>query len=356
MSNQQYFVELFKEEIMIENNSFLDTLTNYQDKGLLRSQNHPTLPLKIWNYTETCQFEKKWDDITMMCRGLVTDNNGKIIAKPFGKFFNIEEKQHKSTEEFEVFEKVDGSLGIIFLYEGKEVIATRGSFTSDQAVKAKEIFDRTCCGIYDYNVKLKPGWTYCVEIIYPANRVVVQYTDEQLILLGAFDENHNEVSYSDLPVWPHMVKRYDGLDWQNIQHLNWENSEGFVVRFSNGSRCKIKFEDYVRLHKVMTNFSSKAVFECLKKGKNLDEVLKDTPDEFYANIKSFADELKSKYKEIEDDAKSMFDAISNIKNRKKFAEEAQTTPYADLLFKMLDGEDYSDKIWRRIEPKYERLS
>ncbi len=32
-----------------------------------------------------------WDDITLNCRGLILDNEGRVIAKSFQKFFNMEE-------------------------------------------------------------------------------------------------------------------------------------------------------------------------------------------------------------------------------------------------------------------------
>jgi RNA ligase len=68
----------------------LETLHRYYEDGLLYKQTHPTLPLTIWNYTEKVQYEGLWDEITSMCRGLVTDDKG-IVARPFRKFFNIEE-------------------------------------------------------------------------------------------------------------------------------------------------------------------------------------------------------------------------------------------------------------------------
>jgi RNA ligase len=112
----------------------LEKLEQYEKDGLLRSQIHPTLPLRIYNYTETVQFEGKWDYITSACRGLVVEiPSGKIIARPFPKFFNIEEKKHTESDNFELYQKVDGSLGILFRYQGDIVLATRGSFTSDQA-------------------------------------------------------------------------------------------------------------------------------------------------------------------------------------------------------------------------------
>jgi len=113
----------------------LETLNYYYERGYLIKQVHPTLPLTIWNYSQTTQFEKKWDEITLMCRGLVTDDKGNIVARPFSKFFNIEEDRHKATDEFDVYEKMDGSLGIMFNYESTWIFASRGSFTSDQSVR-----------------------------------------------------------------------------------------------------------------------------------------------------------------------------------------------------------------------------
>ncbi|NBU99435.1 MAG: hypothetical protein EBS19_14710 [Spirochaetia bacterium] len=68
----------------------LEKLNEYHEKGLVYKQIHPTLPLTIWNYSEKVQYENLWDEITLMCRGLVTDNDGNIIARPFKKFFNID--------------------------------------------------------------------------------------------------------------------------------------------------------------------------------------------------------------------------------------------------------------------------
>jgi hypothetical protein len=97
----------------------LETLERYHEEGLLHKQTHPTLDLTIWNYSPKVQYEKLWDDITMQCRGLITNSRGEIVARPFKKFFNYEEHSPEEipNESFEVFEKMDGSLGIIFYYE-----------------------------------------------------------------------------------------------------------------------------------------------------------------------------------------------------------------------------------------------
>jgi RNA ligase len=158
----------------------LEKLNKYYEDGLLYKQVHPTLPLTIWNYSESVQYEKKWDEITLSCRGLVTDNDGNIVARPFSKFFNYEEltAEQIPNEYFDVYEKMDGSLGVLFNYNGEWILATRGSFTSEQSIKGRQLLEK-----YDYN-RLNPNYTYLFEIIYPENRIVCSYDFEDLILLG----------------------------------------------------------------------------------------------------------------------------------------------------------------------------
>jgi len=96
----------------------LSKLNKYHNDGLLYKQTHPTLPLTIWNYTPEVQYGEKWDEVTLACRGLVTDNEGNIVARPFKKFFNIEENKHTPTQDFEVFEKMDWFFGYYIQIRG----------------------------------------------------------------------------------------------------------------------------------------------------------------------------------------------------------------------------------------------
>jgi len=107
-----------------------ETLDKYVAEGWLISQRHPTLPLTIYNYSQETQFEKHWDEITLMCRGLVVDDTGVIVARPFKKFFNWEEIIHSVDPaqlkmDFEVFDKMDGCCHedtIIDTEDGKKTI------------------------------------------------------------------------------------------------------------------------------------------------------------------------------------------------------------------------------------------
>ena len=340
----------------------LEKLNKYYEDGLLYKQVHPSLPLTIWNYTEKVQYENLWDEVTLMCRGLVTDDTGDIVATPFQKFFNIEEGKFEPTEKFEVYEKMDGSLGIVFWYRGQWVVATRGSFTSDQANKAREILRK-----YNTDIMFR-HLTFCFEIIYPENRIVLDYgNDEKLVLLGTFDKNGKEM---DVEIWSQwgfdVVKKYDGIkDYKQLKEMVKNDQEGFVVKFSNGDRIKVKGVEYLRLHKIMTNVTTTGIWEYLKNGEDVMELLKDVPDEFYKKIQNYVKDLKYVYFQISEDAGKKFDYMmygkyndkEPITDRKEFAEWVFTQPkhMSGILFRMFDKKDYSEIIWNLIRPEFKKL-
>jgi T4 RnlA family RNA ligase len=343
--------------------NLLETLERYYTEGWLIKQTHPELPLTIWNYSQTTQYEGMWDEVTLMARGLVTDNEtGEIVARPFKKFFNWEENKHTPTKDFEVFTKEDGSLGIAFNYKGNWMFASRGSFTSDQIIWATDfINDNLVHGVAAmFNVE----YTYLFEIVYKNNRIVVNYGDyEGLILLGAINtKSGEELPYNELLQYAYffdVVKRYDGItDYTTLKGMIGDNEEGFVIRFSNGDRMKIKGEEYLRLHRIMTNVSTTSIWEIMANGGNMEDVLKDVPDEFYDKIKEEVRDIAVRFDNVKNDYIRYFDDIKSkigIENRKQFAEEARRYNHSGLLFAQLDGKCIDSMIWNIIKPKWRKL-
>ena len=342
----------------------LPKLNKYHNDGLLYKQTHPTLPLTIWNYTPAVQYGEKWDEVTLQCRGLVTGTEGNVVARPFKKFFNLEENKHTPTSDFEVFDKMDGSLGIMFKYNGEMVCATRGSFTSDQSKWMTEFAQK-----YNYQDIIVEGFTYLFEIIYPENRIVVNYDgQEKLVLLGIINtETGEELTYDELFLGFDVVKKYDGVrDYSELKSKVEQNSEGFVVRFSNGDRMKIKGEEYLRLHKIMTNVSTTGVWELLSNGGDINEFLKDVPDEFYKKVKDYADLLKYGFYRVSEDCGKAhyyfrYGKYSDKEiepTKKQFAEHVMNhghPPYRAVMFAMWDGKPYDKLIWNVLKPEFKKL-
>jgi len=339
----------------------VNILNEYYEKGLLYKQTHPTLPLTIWNYSEKVQYDDLFDEITLQCRGLVTDEDGEVVGRPFKKFFNLSEGKHIPTPDFTVAAKMDGSLGILFYHKGDWVMATRGSFTSEQAVKGFELLQK-----YRYK-DLPKDCTFLFEIIYPENRIVCQYEFEDDVLLGMINtKNGDEYSIYDNNLDKlgfMLVKRYDGIkDYSLLKDMIKDNEEGFVVRFFNGDRVKIKGDEYVRLHKIMTNLSTTGVWEVLSSGGEMDDLIKDVPDEFYNKIKDYVKGLRYQYHSVKEHAGKLFDGLyesydRELPEKKKYAEwvkqfEKHLHP---ILFRMYDNKDYSSYIWKLIKPEFRKL-
>ncbi len=322
----------------VSNVNDLPELPQMLAERIVSARPHPSAPLKIYNYTARAQYDAIWNATTLACRGLIADHSGNIVARPFSKFFNLEQVPILPDEPFEVFEKLDGSLGILYWLGDTPQIATRGSFDSEQAQAANRMLAK-----YDTS-NLARGLTYLFEIIYPANRIVIDYgAREELVLLAIIDTaSGEELPLSDVG-FP-IVTKYEGVtDVASLRTLEKRNAEGFVVRFKSGFRVKVKFGEYVRLHKLLTNVSEKDILEFLKTGADLNTMLEMVPDEFYAWAHGNIEKFRKRYAEIEAEARRVFASIQ-APTRKEFAAAALKTPYSTILFNMLDKRDCSEAV------------
>lgn len=330
----------------------MENLQKMINDGYVSVQKHPTEDLFIYNYTQRAQFDRVWNEETMMCRGLILDEKGKLVARPFKKFFNLEEhKGNLPDGDFEVFDKLDGSLGILYWIGDKPYLATRGSFVSEQAIKGTEILHKQ----QPYWFSLNKNYTYLFEIIYPENRVVVDYKGMEDIVLLAIVETvtGKEVDFKGTPFA--YVLRYDGLkDINKLKELEEDNREGFVVKWENGFRLKVKFAEYVRLHRLVTQVNARVIWDLLRNNQSFDDLLNKVPDEFFQWVKKTKEGLEEEYKKWVNVANKVFSRCMEIETRKEQALFLQEFACRGIVFAMLDGKDYSHIIWKMLKPKAEK--
>jgi T4 RnlA family RNA ligase len=339
------------------------TLPTLIEQGYIISQTHPSLPLTIYNYTAKAQFDRYWVDATLHCRGLVLDNNYRSIARPLPKFFNLEEYQGKIPDGVpNIYEKLDGSLIILFYYQGQWEVASRGSFSSEQAQMARVLLANYRSDLDN----LDRDYTYLFEIIYPSNRIVVDYGSAQrLVLLAAVhtqtgaELDHTAVNWLDraevypatsLPEWIKSIAE-GRFPTNDARQAELNNHEGFILKWPNGFRLKYKLADYVRLHRIITRVQAKDIWECLSQNQDLDQFLDSVPDEFYNWVKDTKLDLETKYQAIETECQNAF---KDFDTRKDAALYFQTQKYPGVLFLMLDKRDYGQVIWKLIKPDYQR--
>lgn len=329
----------------------------YLEKKFISEQAHPEdSDVRIFNYTQKCQFEKAWDEVTMACRGLIMNiRTGKIIARPFRKFFNYGEHVSNGwaipTSQPEIYAKMDGSLGILYKINGRPWIATRGSFTSDQAIWATNWWRENIAILPEENE------TNLFEIIYPANRIVVSYDFSGLVHLATIETSTGRTINRNWGGSVRIPARFDSRSIADLAALDEPNSEGFVVFYPQENvRMKIKLPEYVRLHKLVTGISEIAIWELLrdKNEAGIKELIEKVPDEFMEWVKSTANALLDRYSAILGQAKKdmigMELTIADDATRKEQAEYIKGRRYPAIMFSLLDGKDPGLAVWRMVRP------
>lgn len=350
-----------------------DLFKRMLDEGYIRSQVHPLYPeLVIFNYTEAAQFDRLWNEATNVCRGLIVciangvlDGDAEVLARPFNKFHNLNTTYVPETVEANlpneaplVTTKLDGSMGIIYIYDNKMWVATRGSFDSEQARRATAWYRQH---ISMFTPHWYEGITPVCEIIYPENRIVVDYDFEGLVLLSMIDnKTGRELDRREVEVWAdvNVLQIVDKFDKSLAECAaeNTLNEEGYVLTYSNGVKVKVKFAEYVRLHRILTGLNPKAIWEMLAQnsGAAVDAILADPkmPTTFISWFKGWVEQLRGKYAEIEREAQAVFAARPQTTARKDQALYFMQTPkHKSVLFAMLDGKNYAPIIWDMIAPK-----
>jgi RNA ligase len=348
-------------------------------------QKHPALPLRILNYSPITQFENNWNSYTKMCRGLIIDSNNKIIARPLPKFFNIGQAEYSKdtfgivkkyidfrtnrrlkSKKFEVYEKLDGCLGIGFFYNSDFIIASRGSFTSEVSKAANAMKSQYSEFIKDFDQKN----TYVFEIICDDSKIVIDYNDEKrLVLLAVVNTaSGKEVDIAEVN-YPDKAEKISGINSINdLKKLNPENKEGFVIRYPDQSRLKFKFEEYKLLHYIVTGINNKDIwrglmYECDPERSHIswkldfDIVIKNIPDEFYD---WYINERASMIKQC-DDIVNEVEAIANSKVFQALTRKDKITylsnNHSDVkqyVLSEIDNKRYKHYIMRNLEPELKK--
>ncbi|MFD4918523.1 RNA ligase [Streptomyces virginiae] len=370
------------------------------DAGYVTRKSHPELPLSIYTYTRTAQYDRVWNDVTTRCRGLVADDTtGAVVALPLPKFFNVGEHESGQPyapalpdEPFEVYDKVDGSLAVVFHYAGRWRVASKGSFISAQATWAQRTLDGRDTGA------LRPGTTYLAEILYPQNRIVVDYGDRRdLVLLAAFGPDGTEVPLAEaaphwegigsvVTVWPAMpLHELIALAESNTlpggASATGTQAEGFVLRFASGVRAKAKLAEYVRLHRVLTKATERDIWRAhgiqrfaglplgqlaqglgttaaeieASGGKPLDALLDQVPDDFDVWVREVIERLESEAALRERAIDAAYAGLAHLAaDRGAFARAVKALPEREIrpaMFLRLDGRSTELAVWRNVRPE-----
>lgn len=342
------------------------------DQKYVNLRVHPDDPdLAIIAYSAATQYSKRWNEVTRNARGLIfRRDSGEVLARPWAKFFNHSEDQAAPVSLYEpcqVTDKMDGSLGVGYRTDdGVLRLSTKGSFSSEMVPVASRI-------IRDYDTDALPeGYTPLFEIVYPENRIVVNYGDTRdVYLLGAVHTATGRVLGPDAP----ELGDYDGPRTKVMNEDTLAdalarqprpNAEGLIIRATDtGNMVKIKQEDYVQLHRVTTGMSTKVIWENLRDGK-FDQLIENVPDEMYDEVSRHQRELSAEHSRVAADIDAAGETLhahalsagqpGSPEYKKAFGIAARDRKADSLVVaKYLGGQDVSGKIWDRVRPQAIKL-
>lgn len=337
-------------------------------QGYIRAVEHPRWPLTLYEYTAKAQFDGLWDPVLRVARGLIVEHLPgraqtlrRIVANPFPRFANLNEieetKLEKLPKELYISEKLDGSLVIVWHYEGSWQFSTRGSFTSPQAQAAQRWYRQHATGDPP-----DPSCTYLFEWISPDNRIVVDYGDRRELVLLAVRKNATgeEEPPERLPI----IARQMGVPYVRIHPMSDsvddilfgppDEDEGRVL-YSHRPylRVKVKSPEYVRLHRLVTQLRSPATLLAWVRSGEWDAVVSYLPDGIRQELEAQVRSINERYHDCMQQAQAWVERTSHLMSRKEKALACRESPreVQAVFFALLDGkpEEASRRAWAYVE-------
>lgn len=244
------------------------------------------------------------------CRSVVIDIEKEcIVLCPFSKFFNINELEETSVENIqkriknahcvEFSDKLDGSMQSARWYENQIVMAGSQAINPDNSWRLEDGY-RMIYELSGYKKMLQefPNFTFVFEYISLRDTHVVKYKKEQegLYLIGMRDINTGvELPYDtimnianehNIPTTKVFNKTLDQVMIE-LDDKSSDEAEGFVINI-DGYKVKVKYNDYVHIHKALSKLSSiNLIIRSIADGQ-YDDLLSKLPFAYHDNVKKVA--------------------------------------------------------------------
>ena len=300
--------------------------------------------LVILNYDQVDSSKYKTNDIVRECRGLVLENNTwDIVSCNFRRFFNYGEAPeiHSSFdwEKAIYLEKLDGSLILLYHYDGEWRVNTRNSFAEG---KPSDLCDLSWRDLFLSTINknalgsLMKNATYAFELCTPYNKVVKYHPVAHSYLLSTF-------AWSELPQFTTKTfsdmlgiatpKEYNFNDFESLVKYVGEQPfdfEGFVL-FDGKERIKVKNPLYVAVHHLKGNGGEK-----LTSIKNVvDLVISGEHKEvkvYYPEFSPIIDRVEAEYANLEKLLTEAWQENRHLSPKKNFALAIKDVPLNGILF------------------------
>lgn len=250
------------------------------------------------------------------CRGIMFDDNGKVIRRPFQKFLNygqniLETSLVDFSKPHHILRKYDGSNISPFMLNGKIEYGTKMGITD--VCKPVYKFVEKNTHIRDISMYLVTNnYTPCFEWCSNKQRIVLDYPIDDMVLTGVRHMNTGEYMPYDEMVQlgemfgVHVTESFGQV--HNIEQFvedvnNLKNEEGFVVRWDDGFSQKFKSMEYLELHRVASDISAERAV--------ISFILNDKVDDIAPKMK---EDVREKFLKFHNDViKVIIEHVADVK-------------------------------------------
>lgn len=233
------------------------------------------------------------------CRGLIFYPDGRLMSRPFHKFFNVNEREETQMNKIDlsqshvIMEKLDGSMIRPLVINGVLRLGTKMGVT-DVAMNAEVWLAERGDNVKGWLwMCIENGVTPIFEWTSRKNQIVIDYDIDNLILTACRRNLTGEyfLPNADDGCPFDVVPVYGSVEGNLADYIararEMEGREGDIIRFVDGHMLKIKNDWYVRIHKTMDNIRFDRHIVDLILNEELDDAVAMLPEKEHARVKDF---------------------------------------------------------------------
>jgi len=332
-------MKLFIQKYLAEHT--LEELTEQYAIRVKRHSQYPNLVHFKYNQISSPLSEP----IVQECRGIILDedNDWKVVAFPYRKFFNYGEPNATKIDwsSARIYEKLDGTLIVMYYYDNKWQTSTTGTPDAtapvgDFKISFNNLFWRVFSELgYGLPKDEMKNFTFMFELLTPLNQIVVRHNKSRIVLHGVRDVS--KYPYEEqLPDVIGNILKYECVKHysfntieqvvQAAEKLDCFKTEGFVVVDKYFNRIKIKNSDYVLYHHLKSSFSVKKALEVIRKGESQEYIT------YFPELKNVFDVINKYYQKAVNEANQVLASVAGMNDMKSIALSIKNNPYKHFVF------------------------
>ncbi len=280
-----------------------------------------------------------YDGFYRECRSIVIDVKAEeIVLSPFKKFRNLNEGEENNIDAItkkiaqakciEITNKLDGSMQSGRYYDNRIIMSGSQSLDMNNSWRLQNGYSiLTSQSHYVKMLKENPDFTFIFEYISLKDAHVVNYKKEEegLYLLGVRNVyTGTQLSYKEVKDFAdkHQVKMTQIFDktfdevMEDTKKYKSQEMEGFVINI-DGHLVKIKCDDYVQIHRILSNISSINLIIKHIANNTFDDLISKVPESYKWRVMKVAN-LIFDYIEKTENAVTKYFILAPKDNKKDF--------------------------------------